>query len=223
MPACFVVYIGYTLELPFLHQIGNIFYELLLVDAIRNLCYHNLVVVIASLYFGLGPHHDSATSCFVSLLHAFQAIDIGTCGEVGGWNILHQVVDAQIGVIDIGTTSVDNLPEVMGGNICGHTHGNTVSSVHQKVWHLCGHYGRLEQGIVEVACHVDRFLLQVVHNMLTHPSESALRITHGSRRIAIHATKVSLSINELIAHVPLLSHSHEGSINGTVAMGMVFT
>ncbi len=59
--------------------------------------------------------------------------------------------------------------------------------------------------------------------MLAHLRQTALGVTHGSSRISIDRAEVALSVNQRIAHVPLLSHAYEGSIYRTVTMGMILS
>ena len=59
--------------------------------------------------------------------------------------------------------------------------------------------------------------------MLTHLGEAALCITHGSRRVTVNRTEVTLSVNQGITHVPLLSHTHQSAINRRVAVRVILT
>ena len=111
----------------------------------------------------------------------------------------------------------------MGRDVSGHTDGNTVTTVHQEVWNLGWHHGGLLEGVVEVGRHVNGVLLEVVHDVFSHLGEAALRVSHGGWRVAIHGTEVTLTIYQRVTHVPVLSHTHKGSIDGTVAVGVVLT
>ena len=162
-------------------QVSDISHEVGLVDTIRNLGHHNLVVLLAGLNLGLGTHHDTATTSLVSILHTLQSIDIGTCREVGTGDILHQALAVDFRIIDKGAATVNHLTQVMGRHIRSHTYGNTVTTVYQQVGHLGRHHAGLQQGIIEVGVHIHGILLQVVHDVLTHLREAALRVTHGSR------------------------------------------
>ena len=59
--------------------------------------------------------------------------------------------------------------------------------------------------------------------MLTHLGQTALGVTHGCGRVAVDGTEVTLTVDQGVAHRPVLGHTHQGSIYGTVAMGMVLT
>ena len=223
LTAGLVVDIGDTLQLAFLDEVGDILDELLLVDTIRNLGDDDAVVAVIALDLGLGTHDDAALTGLVSLLDALQSIDVGTCGEVRSGDILHQSIGVDVGIVDISAAAINHLAQVVSRDIGSHTHGNTVTAVDQQVGHLGRHHGRLLERIVEVVDHIDGILLDVVHDMLAHLREPALGITHGSGRVTVNTTEVTLSVNKRIAHVPVLSHTHQGAIDRAVAMRMVLT
>ena len=138
-------------------------------------------MTVATLYFGSGTNHDTAASCLVGILHTLNTINSGTCREVGSRNILHQSVGVDIRIVDVCTATVDHLAQVVGRNIGSHTYGNTVTTINEEVRNLGRHHCRLLQGVIKVVHHVDGFLVQVVHDVLSHLGEAALCITHGCR------------------------------------------
>ena len=223
LPSRLVVGVGDALQLPLLHQVGNILNELSLVHPVGNLGHHNLVVGLVALNLGLGAHHDASASRLVGVSHALYAIDIGARGEVGSLDIAHQSVGVDVGVVDIGAAAVNHLAQVVRRHIGSHTHGNTVTTVHQQVGHLGRHDARLRQRVVEVVHHVDGVLLQVVHDVLAHLRQAALSVTHGSGRVAVHAAEVALSVHQCVAHVPVLCHAHQCAVDARVAVRVILT
>ena len=145
LPARLIVDIGHALYLVFVGQVGNILHQVGLVDPVWNLRHHNLIVGLAGLDLCLGTHHDAATPSGIGILHALQAIDIGSRGEVGAGDILHQPVHVDVGVVNVGTAAINHLIEVVGRHVGGHTHGNAVAAVHQQVGNLGRHDRRLLQ------------------------------------------------------------------------------
>ena len=218
-----IVHIGNAIYLAFLGEVGDSHDELLLVDTVRNLSDDNLVVSIPTLDLGSSTYHDTTTTGLVSVLHTLDTIDGSTCREVWSRNIFHQAIGVDVRIVDVSTAAIDDLTQVVGRNIGSHTHGDTVTTIHQEVRNLGRHHGRFLEGVIEVVHHIDGFLVQVVHDVLTHLREAALSITHGSRRVAIDRTEVTLSINQCVTHVPLLSHAHEGTIDRGVAVWVILT
>ena len=168
---------------------------------------------LTALNLCLGTHHDTASTCLVGIAHTLQTIDIGTCREVGTRDILHEAVGIDIGIVDIGTAAIDHLTEVVGRHIGSHTYGDTVTTIHQEVRNLSRHHGGLLKRVVEVVHHVNGLLVEVVHDVLTHLRKAALGVSHGSWRVAVNGTVVTLTINQRVAHVPVLSHTYEGTID----------
>ena len=223
LTACLVVYIRDALKLSFLHQLRNVLYQLLLVDAIRYLRNDNLVMSLLALNLSLGSHDYTATSCLVCLPDTLQTIYVCARREVRSRNVLHQPLGINLRIVYERAASVYHLREVVGWHIGSHTHGDTITAINQQVRYLCRHHGRLEQRVVEVVRHVDGILLKVIHYLLAHLGEPTLRIPHGSRRVSVNATEVTLSVDKLITHIPLLSHAHECAIDRRVTMWMVLT
>ena len=149
-------------------QVGDISHEVGLVYSVRNLCNNDLVVGLATLDLCLGTHHDTATTCLVGILYSLKTIDICSCWEVGTWDILHQSVSVDVWIVDISAATVDNLTQIVGRHIGGHTYSDTITSVNQQVRNLGWHNCWLNERVVEVVGHVDSLLLEVVHDVLTH-------------------------------------------------------
>ena len=205
------------------HQLGDIFNQLLLVHAIRDLRDDDFVVLLVGFDISLSTHDNAAAACLVSVPDALQAHDIGTCREVGTLHIHHQVVNGQVGIVHIGHASINYLAQVVRRYVCSHTHSDTRCAVDQQVGDAGRHYRRLEQCVVEVCGHVDGFLLQVVHHGLAHQGETSLGVTHGCRAVSVDGAEVSLTVDQRVAHAPFLSHTHQGAIYRAVSVRMVFT
>ena len=218
-----VIGIAYTVQFALLHQFGNVLDKLRLVDTIGYLSDNDLVVLVMCLNIGLGTHDDASASCFVGILYSLQAHDVGTCREVGALHVLHQGLGIHLRIVHVCHTGINNLTQVVGGDVRCHTNGNTGSTVNQQVGDTGRHYGRLLQGIVEVVGHVHRILLQILHHSLAHHAEACFGVTHCRSTVTVYRAKVSLTVNKRIAHVPVLCHAHQCAIHGTIAMGMILT
>ena len=109
LTAGLIVDIADTFQLAFLHEVSDILDELLLVDTVRNLRDHDAVVAVIALNLCLRTNDDTATAGAVSFLHALQTIDIGTCGEVGSGDELHQTIYIDVGIVNISAATVNDL------------------------------------------------------------------------------------------------------------------
>ena len=218
-----VVGVAYAVELAFLNQVGNVLYELGLVYAVRYLRDYNLVVRVSALNLGLCTHYDASATSSIRVAHALYTIYICPCGEVGSLDVAHQSVHVNVRIVNICAASVDYLAQVVRRYVGSHAHGNTVAAVHEQVGYFRRHDGRLLQRVVKVVHHVDGLLVKVVHDVLAHLREAALRVTHRRGRVAVNATEVALPVNERITHVPILRHAHQRAVHRTVTMRVVLT
>ena len=90
---------------------------------------------------------------------------------------------------------------------------NTRSTVHQKVGDAGREHARLLVLTVIVFLEVNCILVDVLHHVLTNLAKASLGITHGSGAVAVHRAEVTLSVDERIAHSPVLSHTNERAID----------
>ena len=111
----------------------------------------------------------------------------------------------------------------MRRHICCHTHCNTRSTVHQQVGETRRHYCRFGYSVVEVHREIHCILVDVAHHFLAHLCEASLGVTHSSSAVAVYRTKVTLSVNQLVAHCPTLGHTHHCIVNRRVAMRVELT
>ena len=163
-----VVDIADSVNLAFLDEFCDILDKLLLIYTVRYFCYYDSVMSIFAFDFSLSAYHDTSATSLISILYALNAIDISACREVRSLDILHQSVCVNIRIVYISATSVNDFSEIMSRDISSHTHSNTVSSIDQEIRNLGRHHSRFLQSVIEVVCHIDGILLQVVHDVLTH-------------------------------------------------------
>ena len=203
-----VVDIGDALHLAFFGQLGDGLHQLTGVRAVGHGAHHDAVVERTGLDFGFGAQHHAAASRLVGTANACISENIGTSGEVWAFDVLHETVDVNIGIVDIGHAAVDDFAEIVGGHVRGHTHGDTGGAVDQERGDARGQHRRLVARVVVVAVHVHRFLLNVLHHGFTHEAHFGFGVTHGRRPVTVHRTEVTLADDQRIAHGPRLRHAH---------------
>ncbi len=131
LTARLIVDITDSLDFLFNSQISDVFHQIGFVYTVRNLRYYNLVVGVAALNFGLGTHHYASSTCLIGVFHTLYTIYIRSRGKVGCLDVLHQSVGVYIRIVYIRAASVYDLAKVVCGDICCHTHCNTVAAVDQ--------------------------------------------------------------------------------------------
>ena len=164
----------------------------------------------------------------VGLLDSSGTQDLCSSREVRPLDDGHDLVDRGLPVllhdiVDDLDDSGNNLPEVVGRNIGRHTDGNAGGSVYQQIRKSGGKDHRLLLGIIKVWNKIYRILVQVSDHLHGYPAQPGLGISHGCRAVAVHGTKVSMAVHQRVAHVPVLGHIDQGSVDRAVTMGMIFT
>src|SRR5690606_4863734 len=79
------------------------------------------------------------------------------------------------------------------------------------------------QRLVVVGTEVHGLLIDVGEHLARQLGHTDLGVTHGRRRVAVHATEVALSIHQEVAHGEVLGHAHHGVVHRRVAVGVVLT
>ena len=175
------------------------------------------------LYFCFRAHDDAPAACLVGFAHTAEAVDVGSGGEVGGFHVVHQFLDGDVRIVDVGDASVDDFAQVVCGHVGGHTDGDACSTVDEQAGDAGREDGRLGILVIVVRLEIDGVLVEVLHHFLAHLLQSGLGVTHGSGGVAIDTAEVTLTVDQRIAHGPVLSHAHQCAVDGAVAVGVVLT
>ena len=170
-----------------------------------------------------GTDHDPPPAGFVGGTDAGIAVDDSAGRKIGGFDVLHQLLQANFGIVDHGHRTVDDLAEVVGQHIGSHPDGNSGGAVDEQGRYFGGEYGGFLEGIVEVVGKIDRILFDVRQDFVGDLPEASLGVAHGGGAIAIHGAKVALAIDQGVAQRPGLGHPHHGVVYRLVAVGVIFT
>ena len=104
--------------------------------------------------------------------------------------MLHQVCQLHLRIVQNSHAGVDDLGQVMGRNVGGHTHGNTGRTINQQIRETAGQNPGLGAALIEVRIPVDGFLVDVPEHFAGQLGKSSLGITVSSGRVAVHRTEV---------------------------------
>src|SRR5690606_542854 len=220
-----VAELGYALDLLSLDQLGNAFDQPCLVQLVGNLGDDNGLAAgfFVPLHLGPGAHQDAAAAGAVGLHDAGTAVDDGAGGKIRPRNVLHQLVDGQLGIVDQGEGAVDHLGQVVGWNIGGHAHRDAGGAIDQQVGNPGGHHlGNLLLAVV-VVHPVDGLLVQVRQQGVGNLGHADFGVTHGGGGVAVDGAEVTLAVHQHVAHGKRLRHAHDGVVDRRVAVGVVLT
>ena len=214
--------VGDALQTLVLHLVCHVLDEHALVDHVGDLGDHDAGAVAAKLLkLGAGADDDAAAAGGVGGPDAGAAHDDAAGGEVGALDVLHQVGQGGLGVIQHTDGGVDDLGQVVRGDVGGHADSDAGGTVDQQVGEAAGQHAGLLAGLVEVGVPVHGVLLDVPEHLIRDLGHTGLGVTVSSRGIAIHGTEVAVALHQHVAHGEVLGQTDQGVIHGLVAVGMV--
>src|SRR5699024_10121291 len=166
VPVGLVPQVGNAFQPLVLYLVGDVLDQVPLVHLVGKLCNNNPYSVLAELLeIGLGPDYHLAPAGGVGGTDAASAHDNASRGEVRAGDMLHKVRQAAIRVIQLADAGVDDLPQVVGRDVGGHTHGDAGGAVYQQVGEPAGQDSGLFPGFVKVGGPVHRVLVNVPEHL----------------------------------------------------------
>ena len=135
--------------------------------------------------------------------------------------MLHQIAQGGVRIIQHTDARTDDLPQVMGRDIGGHTYGNAGGTVDQQIGEPAGQHPGLLAALVEVGIPVHGVLFDVPQHFACNLGKPCLGVTVGRRGVAIHGTEVAVAVHQHIAHGEVLGQADQGVIHGRVAVGVI--
>ena len=217
-----IVQVTDALDPLFLDQVGNVLNEACLVDHVGDLGHDDLgAAILFFLNGGAAAQGDFAAAGGIGSTDAAAAHDDAGGGEIGALDVLHQAGQVDVRVLDIGHTAVNDLTQVVGRNVGGHTNSDALTAVDQQVRETAGQHTGLLLGLIKVGVPVDGILVDIGQHLHGHTAHAGLGVTVSSRGVAIHRTKVTLTIHQRVAQGEILCQTDHGIVNGCVAVGVV--
>jgi len=217
-----IVQVADALNALVFYEVRNVLNEARLVDHIGDLGDDDLgTAVLLFLNGGAAAQGDLAAAGGVGGTDAAAAHDNAGSGEVRALDILHQAGQVDVRVVDIGHTAVNDLAQVVGRDIGGHTNRNALAAVDQQVGEAAGQDAGLFLGLIKVGVPVDGVLVDIGQHLHGHPAHAGLGVTVSSRGVAIDRTKVTLAIHQRVAQGEILCQTDHCVVDRRVAVGVV--
>ena len=194
----------------FVHQLGDALLEGGTVDAVGDLADDDerfAVFVFFDLDLAAESHRAAAGGKVA--FDATDAADFGRNRKVRALDVLHQLGQRDLRLIDLRADAIDHLAEVVGREVGGHADSDAGAAVDEEVGKCRGQHRGLLLRAVVVGLEVDRVFIEVVHHRHAEMVEAGLGVSHGGGSITFHRSKVSLTIDEHLAHRPWLAHVDE--------------
>ncbi len=137
--------------------------------------------------------------------------------------MLHQLVQRDVGIIDLRANATDDFRKIVRRNVGGHADGDAGPAVNEQVrkrsWENCGLGARL----VIIRDEIDGVLLHVGHERSAEMRHARFGVTHRCRWIAFDRAEIPLAIDQPFAHRPRLRHVHERRVNHRFSVRVIIS
>ena len=180
-----------------------------------------LLALLERLDVRAGLEPDPSPAAGVGLADAARPQDDPAGGEVGALQVLHQALDVDLGVVDVGDRGADRLAQVVGRDVGRHPHRDPLRAVDQQVGEPGGQDQRLLLGAVVVRREVDGVRVEVAEHLGGDPRQPRLGVAHGRRRVVVDRAEVPLALDQRVAHREVLGQADQRVVDGGVAVGVV--
>ena len=228
-PAGFIRNAGNAFDPLVADQLRHLLDQSGLVYHVGKLCHDDAALPVRhGLYIGDRAHPQFSAARAVGFFDAPFSKDHGTRREVRSLDNFKNLFDGGVSVlfhtvVDDLHHRADHLAKVVGRNVGRHSDGDSLRTVHQQVRVAGRKDCRLFFRLVKVRDKVHRILVDVRQHLHGDLGKSGFRITHGGSSVAVHASEVSVSVHQRITGGPFLCHVDQGTVNGAVSVGMIFT
>ncbi|CAB4792711.1 unannotated protein [freshwater metagenome] len=169
---------------------------------------------------GGGAHLDAAAAGAVGVDDAGAAQDGTTRWEVGAQHKPHQVIRGGLWVVDEVDGCVDDLAQVVRRDVRGHTDRDALAAVDQQVGESSGKNRGFFAAAVVCGHHVDGFFVDVGQQLHCQRVQATLGVSAGCRTKVGRAV-VAVEVDERVTHREWLGHTHQGVVDGAVAVRVV--
>ena len=134
---------------------------------------------------------------------------------------LHDLGDAEVGVLDQRQRRVDHLAEVVRRNVGGHADRDAARAVDQHVRELRRQHRRLAVLAVVVGLEVDGVLVDIRQQIGRRLVHAHLGVAHRRRLVAVHRAEVALPVEQHQRHRERLRHPHQRVVDRGVAVRVI--
>ena len=204
------------------HQRGDALDHARLVHLVGDFGDDDRLAILAGLLDRRAAAHDHrAAAKVIGLSDSGGADDHGTGREVRPRHMLHQGVDGDLRVVEIGAGGVDHLAQVVWRDVGRHADRDAARSVDQQVGEGRRQHHGLVRRFVVVGLEVDRLLVDVGEQRVRGLAQAHFGVAHRRRRVAVHRAIVALPVQQRQPHGEVLRHAHHGVVDRRIAVGVV--
>ena len=210
-----------ALDLFVANQTGEIFLHSGLVDLKRQLGDDDRIATVHLFELDLGADDDAPAAGGVGLEDAVAPLNDAAGRKVRPRNVRHQLRQRDLAIQDQRQHGVDDLYKVVRRDFRSHADGDALGTVDEQV----GVRRRKNLGLlglsVEIGLEVDGLFIEIAQQLFSSLGHSTFGVPVRSGVIPVHTTKVALTVDQQVPHIPRLRHANERVVHRGVSVGMV--
>ncbi len=168
---------------------------------------------------GGGAHLEGAAAGLVGVTDAVEAHDLAARGQVGAGDVAHQVVQRRLRRGDEVPQGLDDLDEVVRGDVGRHADRDAGGAVDDQVGDRRRQDDRLGLARVVVGLEVDGVLVDGRGHRRGGRRHPALGVTHRGGGVVGRA-EVAVPVDHRQPHGPRLGHPDQRVVDRTVPVGV---
>ena len=167
-----------------------------LFDHVRQFGYDDRLFALRQrLNVRLGLHADAATAGLVGVADPLNAKNCAAGREIGAFDVLHQAVERDVGVVDQRDRRGDHLTKVVRRNVRRHADSDSRGAVDEQVRVARRHHRWLLRAAVVVGYEVDRVHVEVAQHLGRQARHSRLGVPHSGGRVVVDRAEVPLAVD----------------------------
>ena len=204
------------------HELAELLKQALAIHLIGDLLHDDGVAsALLLLDLALSTDGEVAMPRLVRIEDALATHDNAAGGEIGTGKNLHQLLRADLGVVEHKARRVDGFTEVVRRYVGGHADRDAVRAVDQQVREARGKNLGFLQAFVVVGLEIDGLLVEIAQQFHRGLVETRLGVAHGGSRVAVDRAEVSVTVDQRKTHGERLSEANHRVVNGQVAVRVV--
>ena len=218
-----VAQFGDALDELFMDAFGDALLQPCLVDLVRHLGEDERLAAAAHfLDMALGADDDGAAAGLVGGVRARAADDDAAGREVRRRHKLHQLVDRDVAIVEIGAAGVDDLTQIVRRDVGRHADRDALRAIDQQVREAGRQDLGLGLGAVVIRLEIDRVLVEIIEQPIGDAGKPCFGVPVSRRRVAVHRAEIALAVDQRQAHRKILRHPHHRVVDRRLAVRVVF-
>ena len=177
-----------------------------------------LLALLDRLDVRLCLHANPPTTGRIGVANPVAAEDRSGGREVRALQVLHQALDVDIRIVDVGERRRHHLAQVVRRDVGRHPDRDPGAAVHEQVREARRQDERLLPGAIVVGGEVDRVLVDVAQHLGGQRVEARLGVPHRRRAPTVDVAEVPVTVDERIAHREVLRHPRQRVVDRGVAV-----